>query len=473
MKRKSLAVIVLACLMMAGCGKEIATENVQESKPQQESQPVAESKQEEKTEQKESQAVVEKEEAKQQTESIEAVDENAWVPDEFVYNGVTSLDFVAPVVHNGDGEPCTFLWNKTEEDLKTWYLEKFGDEEGQLREHVNNSKIRQNGGTKYYTIAKNNYAEKEAYSISFKVGTYHESNVSQASFTIEDKEQEIVIAEAKDFLEMMGFGEYADDIIFSEELSLEIPTENAKGVYRVSSSYGVDRYDENYSIRVGVEYSDFDFTQYFWGYDAVGLESWEDYFSLGDYLENTEFDTSSLEAFTAEERAYKEQLYGTIYDQNISLEQSFNYIRYDQETLDDVEFEYWARATDETDEASGTLLIKFKLDDGKTRLDVSSFGRQPFENREEGRSVKRGEHITLEERQELCEARYELMKKLDGTIDWTVEDLLNRFNEMEFDEECDKKRYEGDWYEYHVMNDLENLALYGDFELKEEETIEE
>lgn len=472
MKKKSLAVIVLAGLMLVGCGKDTVSETVRESETMQVSEQVTEATQDVNIENKESSPITEKEESKTQTESTEAVDENAWVPDAFVYNDVTTLDFVAPVVHNGDGEPCTFLWNRTEEDLKEWYLEKFGEEEGTITEYVNNRKNGQFAGEKDCNISKRNYAEKEAYSVYYRVGNYHESNVNHASFTIENKEQEVVIAQAKDFLEMMGFGEYAEDIIFSEELTMEIPTENDKGVYRVSSDYGADTYDQNYSIRVSVEYSDFDFTRYFWGYDAVGLESWEDYFSLADYLEYSEFDTSSLEALAASERPYIEVLYGNVYDQNVSVDQEFSYRRYDFERLDDIEFDYSANCKDSNEEIGG-LSINFKQEEEDVEFKITAYGRQPFENRSEKRWVNRGEDITLEERQELCEARLQLMKKLDHNIDWTTEDLLNSFNDYEFNEDCDKTHYYGDGYEYHIMNSLSGLSLYGEFELKEEETIEE
>ena len=165
MKRKVLASLLLSMVVAFGltaCGEENA-------------EPVEKESQEESTELQEENPVTENVETDAKEEVAEKVEEDVWVPDEFVYNDVTSLDFVAPAVHNGNGEPCNFLWNYTEEDLIAWYLDKYGDEEGQLREHVNNRKIRQNGGTRYYSIAKSNYEENEEYSLELHVGTYHES----------------------------------------------------------------------------------------------------------------------------------------------------------------------------------------------------------------------------------------------------------------------------------------------------------
>ena len=289
-------------------------------------------------------------------------------------------------------------------------MDKFGDEGGQLTEQVTNIKNGQAAGEKSYTISKNNYEEKEAYSLDFKVGIYHESNVSQVGFTIKDKEQAVVIAEAKAFLEMMGFGEYAEDIIYSKNWGMSIATENDKGSYSVSSSYDTSEYSQNYSLRVSVSYSDYNYTNDFKGYDAINLEYWEDYFALEDYLKYSEFDTSSLEAFVASERAYIETLYGNVYDQGVSVDQEFSYSRYDLEKLGDVEFDFSAKCKDRNDEF-GNLTIDFAQGENLITFNIKAYGRPLFENRSENRFIAGADDVTLEERQELCELRQQLMKK--------------------------------------------------------------
>ena len=476
MKRKVLASMLLSMVLavgLAACGGEkvepVEKESQEESVENESDKEVV---QEESTAIQEETPIMESVETEEKEEVTEEVEEDVWVPDEFVYNDVTSLDFVAPAVHNGEGDPCNFLWNYTEEDLIAWYLGKFGDEGGQLTEQVTNIKNGQAAGEKSYTISKNNYDENEAYSLNFKVGIYHESNVSQASFTIKDKEQAVVIAEAKAFLEMMGFGEYAEDIIYSKNWGMDIATENEKGSYNVSSSYDTSEYSQNYSLRVSVSYSDYNYTNDFKGYDAINLEYWEDYFALEDYLEYSEFDTSSFEAFVASERSYIETLYGNVYDQGVSVDQEFSYSRYDLEKLGDVEFDFSAKCKDSNDEF-GNLKIDFAQGENLITFNITAYGRPLFENRSEGRYIAGADDVTLEERQELCELRQQLMKKLDSNIDWTKNDLLNSFNSYEFGEDSIKTHHYGDGYEYHIMNSLNSLSMYGKFEAKEKESIEE
>ncbi len=477
MKRKVLVSLMLSMVLalgLAACGGEKVEPVEKESQVESvENESEEEVIQEESTEIREETQVTENVETEEKEEVTEKVEEDVWVPDEFVYNDVTSLDFVAPAVHNGDGEPCNFLWNYTEEDLIAWYLDKYGDEEGQLVEQVKNIKNGQAAGEKSYTISKNNYEEKESYSLDFKVGIYHESNVSQVGFTIKDKEQEVVIAEAKAFLEMMGFGEYAEDIIYSKNWGIDIATENDKGSYSVSSSYDTSEYSQNYSLRVSVSYSDYNFTNDFMGYDAVNLEYWEDYFALADYLEYSEFDTSSLDAFVASERSYTEALYGNAYNEGVSVNQEFSYSRYDLEKLDEVDFYYSAKCTDSNDKLNTILTIDFAQGERMTTFNISANGRPLFENRSENRYIAGADDVTLEERQELCELRQQLMKKLDSNIKWTKNDLLNSFNSFEFGEDSVKSHYYGDGYQYHIMNSLDSLSMYGKFEAKEEESVEE
>lgn len=392
----------------------------------------------------------------------ESAQENVWVPDAFVYNDVKSLDFVAPAAHTGGGEQCTFLWNCEEGDVKTWFVERYGDMEGKVTERVSNTTGTNGNSMRSYGIFKSN--SQDYYSLYVSTGRYHESVVHSANFTAEGLSQDVVIEDVKAFFEVFGLGDYAEDIIFSEELSLEIPTENGRGTYSVSASYGTSEYSKKYSIMASVSYLDADFYYEIEGYDAANIEYWEDYYTLADYMPNCEFDTSSVAALTEAEQAYIVELYGNIYDKEVSLEENFSYKRENFETLTEVEFEYWARCKDANYE-SGCLSLKYTLEDDEAEFTVSALGRYPFEDRgQEHRNISSGKDLTDTEIQELCEARYTLMKKLDSEIDFTVEDLVKLYRDYEMDEDCDKTTFEGEGYKYRIYNSLSGLNLYKELE---------
>ncbi len=443
--------------------------SVEESKEQEatqsqqaESQPVQDLAQETSQESVPAAAQESSETAKQESATIvETPKEDVWVPDEFVYNDVKSLDFVAPAAHTGGGEQCTFFWDCTEKDLTDWFVERYGDREGNFVENVSNFTHTNSYDRRSYTIYKSNYSTCEYYDMSMSSGMYNENVVHSASLVIENQSQDVVIEEAKAFFELVGLKDYAEDIIFSEELSLKIPTENGKGAYSASASYGVNEYSKKYSIRVSVSYLDAAFYNEIEAYDAANVEYWEDYYTLAEYLPNCEFDTSSVAALTVEEKAYIEELYSNTYDREVSVEENFKYTRENFEKITDAEFEYWARCKDAEYE-TGCLSLKYIQEDDEIEFEISPSGRQQFENMGEYHNISDGRDLTEAEIQQLCEARYQLLKKVDSKIDASVEDLVKLFRYYELDEELDKINFESEDYKYRMYNTLSGLTLYGE-----------
>ncbi len=396
-------------------------------------------------------------------ESASESKEEAWVPEKFEQTGAIEIDYIAPAVHTGNQEQCTFLWNYTEADLKNWFAEKYADIEGKNTEQVSNDQT----GNLYertYNLHLNVADSNEEANLTVGTGIYHESVAHSVRFEVKCHELEDAKEETRQFLEMFGFGDYAEEFINKDNgvMGVDIPTENGLGYYHVSSTYRLYEYDQVYSFGTSIYYVDYDYKDNAPGYVPVEFEYWGDYYTLEDYLPNSSFDTSTVEAFIGDCKAYSEQVYNHAFDRDVEVRQNFGYHRNDSGEMDDMDFKYVYDCEDERGK-SGILSVNHGMEDGRNNFSVHANGVPAFADRNRYYSAS---DLTDAEILELSQARYNIMKKIDSTIDWTVDDLVNSFRYNELKEDCDKNYFEGAGYKYLISNDLDSLSLSGDFSAK-------
>lgn len=454
MKKKLLATMLVAtmALSMAACGgkDDVAQSSVEVVQSQE----------------KETQSA----QATQAESSSESVEEPAseskeeeWIPEEFEQTGAIEIDYIAPAVHTGNQEQCTFLWNYTEEDLKNWFAEKYADIEGMNSEQVFND---QQGNTYERTYNLDFYVadSEESAKLTVETGVYHESVAYAVWFEVACHELEAAKEETRQFLGMFGFGDYAEEFINKDNgvMSVEIPTENGLGCYKVACKYHLYESDRTYSFITSIRYEDYEYEDNAPGYVPVEFEYWGDYYALEDYLPNSSFDTSTVEAFVGECHTYCEQVYKHAFDQDVEVRQNFSYCRDDSGELDDIDFSYVYACEDENSK-SGLVSVGHDMEDGRNNFSVDASGVPTFANRDRYYNAS---DLTDAEILELSQARHDIMKKIDSSIDWMADDLVNSFRYNELSEDCDKQYFEGAGYKYLISNDLDNLSLFGDFSTK-------
>lgn len=389
--------------------------------------------------------------------------EEEWVPEAFEQTGAIEIDYIAPAVHTGNQEQCTFLWNYTEADLKNWFTQKYADIEGTNVEQVFNGQ-QGNAYERMYNLRFYVADSEESAILNVQTGIYNESVAHAVSLEVECHELEAAKEETRQFLEMFGFGDYAEEFINKDNgvMGVEIPTENGLGYYNVSCNYYLHEYDQTYSFITSIYFEDFGYMDNAPECVPVEFEYWGDYYALEDYLPNSSFDTSSVEAFVGECHTYSEQVYNHAFDRDVKVRQNFGYSRDDSGKIYDVDFSYTYVCEDKNAKA-GNISVNHKMEDDRHVFYVSAAGVPAFENKSRYYNVS---DLTETEILELSQGRYDIMKKIDSSIDWTADDLVNSFRYNELKEDCDKQWFEGAGYKYLIINNFDNLSLSGDFSAK-------
>lgn len=454
MKKKLLVTMLIAtmALSMAACGgkDDVAQSSVEVVQSQE--------KETQNTQEVPAESSSESEKA-----SSSGSKEEEWIPEQFEQTGTIEIDYIAPAVHTGNQEPCTFLWNYTEEDLKNWFAEKYADIEGTNSEQVFNDQ-QGNAYERTYNLGFYVNDSEELAKLTVETGVYHESVAHSVSYEVACHELEAAKEETRQFLEMFGFGDYAEEFINKDDgvMGVEIPTENGLGYYKVSSTYHLYEYDRTYSFITSIRYEDYEYEDNAPGYVPVEFEYWGDYYALKDYLPNSSFDTSTVEAFIGDCKAYSEQVYNHAFDQDVNVRQRFSYVRDDSGKMADIDFQYVYACEDENGK-SGGVSVFHDMEDGRNNFRVYASGVPAFANRDRYYNAS---DLTDAEILELSQARHDIMKKIDSSIDWTADDLVNSFRYNELKEDCDKQWFEGAGYKYLIINNLDNLSLSGDFSAK-------
>jgi len=401
-------------------------------------------------------------ESEKEESSLESKEEE-WIPEEFEQTGAIEIDYIAPAVHTGSQEPCTFLWNYTEEDLKNWFAEKCAGIEGTNSEQVSNN---QDGNVyeRIYSTHFNAADSNEEADLTVETGIYHEALAHSVRYEVECHELETAKEETRQFLEMFGFGGYAEEFINKDNgvMSVEIPTENGLGCYKVSCKYHLYESDRTYSFITSIRYEDYEYEENASGYVPVEFECWGDYYSLEEYLPNSSFNIATVETFVGECHTYSEQVYKHAFDQDTEIRQNFSYCRDDSGEMDDVDFSYVYTCEDENGK-SGIVSVNHSMENEGNDFSVHANGVPVFANRDR---YYKASDLTDAEILELSKARHDILKKIDSSIDWTADDLVNSFRYNELNEDCDKQYFEGAGYKYLISNDLDSLILSGDFSAK-------
>lgn len=453
--KKIFATILIAAmaLSMAACGgkDDVAQSSVEVVKSQ-----------EKETQNTQEVPVESSSESENEASSLESKEEE-WIPEEFEQTGAIEIDYIAPAVHTGSQEPCTFLWNYTEEDLKNWFVEKCAGIEGTNSEQVSNN---QDGNVyeRIYSTHFNADDSNEEADLTVETGIYHEALAHSVRYEVECHELETAKEETRQFLEMFGFGDYAEEFINKDNgvMSVEIPTENGLGCYKVSCKYHLYESDRTYSFITSIRYEDYEYEDNASGYVPVEFECWGDYYSLEEYLPNSSFNTATVEAFVGECHTYSEQVYKHAFDQDTEIRQNFSYCRDDSGEMDDVDFSYVYTCEDENGK-SGIVSVNHSMENEGNDFSVHANGVPAFANRDR---YYKASDLTDAEILELSKARHDILKKIDSSIDWTADDLVNSFRYNELNEDCDKQYFEGAGYKYLISNDLDSLILSGDFSVK-------
>lgn len=385
-------------------------------------------------------------------------DEEVFVPQEFETYEVKGIDFIAPSARTEDDVQCTFFWNYSEDDFFNWFHENVKIAE-KYDYWVSNEWGYNSSEARRFRI-KNGSNEVEAAEISIETGIFNKDIPCDISFEYTSKDMDKALEEAKSFLDYMGLGKYADDILHAKGV-VYIKTENQLSEYDVESNMYVNSYYETYTFRVRVKYSDWEFEsndtiEYI---KPTKLEIFDEHHKLSDYMGKSEFDNTTLRGLVGDIITYsKENINNTIEEYDV-FNEVYNYYYNSEDSerrITDACYNF--RCTGKTyvedkypETGDHRVSVSLKFDtDGTYKHTFILVSANPIyeEDRYEG-------DITPEEIKLTCEVRHLLLKKLIPEIVIDMDTLYNMYIE---DDSYRQDSEEIDAY-YFVMGDFDSLTV--------------
>lgn len=226
-------------------------------------------------------------------------DTEEFVPVEFERYDVEGIDFVAPTVRKEGDTQCKFFWEYKENDFINWFQDNV-ETTDKYQYNVSNSweDESMNGRERIFTITTVNGEDNAKIDITTTV--YNKDVPSVIGFEYCGKEFEDTITAVKNFIEYMGLKGYEEAILHANN-NIRVKTENGVGQFVIMSSYEVN-FMHQYEMSVIIYYEDTDF-KFDDNYNDIKPTNFEDFdanHKLPEYLQITEFDTSSLSAFHAD-----------------------------------------------------------------------------------------------------------------------------------------------------------------------------
>lgn len=380
---------------------------------------------------------------------------SAWIPEEFVRYDKDSISYTVPIVHTEANEQCTFLWNVSESELVDWYLGKYGEYDGYKSGSFNNKTGSGCFDSRNCRLTRNDEATSDGADIDIETSGYNESTVSRVSVEITSCNLDKVIADITEVIELMQLGEYTEEILHNED-GVRLDTENNLGYYSASTNYWTNEYEKSYTLILSIWYSDTTYAANVYEYTPLNMEYWQDEYNFSEHFPYSEWDTSSFEAFAADELEYIQKNFdNSIRDTGYSF-QSFSYSQTDfGEVKENVKYSY--NVERECDSINlCDLCFEYEEKDRRKDmyLDVQCNITYAYDYSFTGRN------ITDDEIQRLCQARHGLLKKLDSTIQCTLDEMVKLYRKKELNETFDKVYFENEQQEYVISNGFTSLS-YG------------
>lgn len=390
-------------------------------------------------------------------------EEKYFTEKEFDTNSVDDLGFIAPSVHDESDGECTFIWSHGETDMMNWLNERYSyldDGEHYTEGHVSNK----SGDWTNMRICsiKNKSKEETAdyYEATITTKSYTGTSVSEMQFAYYSMNQDKVIAEAAEFLNYMGFGEYADTILHSESYEIEIPVENGMGDYSIVHMYSFNKYNGFYRMYVSVTYSDIDYfnlTNY-----PENFEVWSDDNELKDWIVNSTIDTSSPENFLIGMAEYiKGNINNTITYQT-QVPYMTNYYEYDinYETgeKNNIDAYYRLELSDQGNKDSFNSYVmaeRITLSMSDSSIYVSVDDSPVYDHELSGPTS-----LSDAETDRLMEIHLNVLKQIQKDITFTKSNVLDNYRNQVLHEDTEKARDEDENFRYLITTDLMEICMY-------------
>lgn len=391
------------------------------------------------------------EEEKTKEEETTEEKQETWVPENFERYTIEEPLFVAPAVHTEANEQCTFLWTVTEDDMIQWFKDKSAGYEGYKSIHVYNTTGTDCFDIRKYTATRTDDEKGASVSIDIETSGYNEKYVSDLRVELSSQDLQGIVADLSEVIEMMNLGEYTEEILHCDS-GLSIETENGLGYYSLYTNYSTSEYEQDYTLALSISYIDNSYAAYVFDYTPEKMEYWQDEYAFSDYVVNSEFDTSSFEAFQTDILHFIQSNFDATYTNTGEYRQKFNYA---QEEFDapkkDIVIEYNIESNGESMYEGGTS-FSYDEDEESMGLYIGCNFVYNYDYAISGRDISEAEI------QRLCETRYELLKKIDTTTECTLDDMIKIYRKEEFGEEFDKHNFESSDHSYHIGNNFQNLS---------------
>lgn len=331
---------------------------------------------------------------------------------------IKSIDFVAPSVVKDDPNVADFFWDFTEDDLINWYKDKGyytltdnpvitieesdGPISGRRTYKIHNQEI--DGDT--WTEVTNCFIEVQT-------GIYNPDEVHHVKFRY-DGELEDGIAKMTEFIELMGLGEYADDLIHAEN-RVKINTEDNVGEYYADTYYFYDERNKQHDLSFEIYY----YQTVFRGSNyPANTKPISEYFDLSEYFTETEFDTTDITAFKNDIYKFIVSEIDPSYVEGINVyEMKYTYNDYPEtDSKSKFEFEYNIDMSQEgVTFNNNRFFVNFNGEMVYIKLPVNA----PYNH-----SVIKYEDMTEEDYISTATARQKVLKKLFPSKDFTVDELV-------------------------------------------------
>ena len=335
---------------------------------------------------------------------------------------VESVDFVPDSVVTDDETVLDFFYDHTEKDVIEWYKSKgYYDMGANPKVTIKGSYGKETtAGIREYSIANTRVDEEtgkalEYASIYIKTGSYSPDEPTEMSFLYEG-ELEDAVNKVTEFLEFVGLGSCANDLIHAKDDVYIIPVDG-KGKYTVDPYYHYDKYEEKHILYVTISFYDLSLSLYAKN-KATELQYVEEFVKLSDYLTESKFDTTSIETFKNDLHKYiVAEIDPACLATTHILTTKYTYEYYPESgEKGDLELEY------ETD----FLQEGVTFDNNRLRIgfrDNGFFIKMPV-NAVFDHSVLEFEDMTEEDYVKTSEARLEVLKQICPSIDVTVDELV-------------------------------------------------
>ncbi len=382
-----------------------------------------------------------------------------WIPDDLGIVAKESIDFVAPAVHTEAKESCVFIWEHNEDAVVNWFNETFEHLDSATNIWIINSTGSDTFDSRSWSSYKDLADESRSMHLDIYSDGYSENYVSSVKFSSYSKSLQEVVDDATKLIEFMGFGNFVDDIIHNDG-TIVIQTENGLGTYNINTRYTLNENTQAYEISVGIGYSDSDFTHEMRAYVPDKIEFWDEHYSLADFLPNSSFDTSSVDAFAEDEFNFtKNNIESTVYKTG-EYKQLYNYtLNTETGQRENVGFDYSIIRENEEGKP-----CNFSLDYSTETRDMEELNIRCGADKVYDYTCYLPEHLTESDLEQLCKTNLELLKCIDSNNDFTVKEMLDRFKASELDEENNTRyEFECEKYDCAVFNSFDNLSLMFDF----------